>query len=91
MPKIRSTENEVNGLLYNFGKFVNGAKLECREFSALCFGRQQFCLYLETTSLRSINGKKVLMKRVAKPQDSSVRILFISSSQQTRLKEILGN
>jgi len=70
-----------------------GQSCECRGvLQHLCLGDNSFASTLETTIAgESINGKRVLMKRVAKPQDSvGCRILFISSSQQTRLKEILA-
>ncbi|TMP97146.1 MAG: YfiR family protein [Verrucomicrobia bacterium] len=50
------------------------------------------CSTFDTTIAgESINGKKVVIKRVAKPQDAlSCRILFISSSEESRLKEIVA-
>jgi hypothetical protein len=55
-------------------------------------GDDSFGSTLKTTiSGESINGKRVLVNFVARPQDAvSCRILFISSSQQSRLKEILA-
>ena len=90
------TENEVkSAYLYNFGKFVEWpAKAPgVGDFFTICaLGDDTFGSTLEATIAgESINGKKVLVKRVAKPQDAvSCRILFISSSQQSRLKEILA-
>jgi hypothetical protein len=94
--KSGPTENEVkSAYLYNFGKFVEWpAKAPTvGEFFTVCvLGDDIFGSTLETTIAReSIDGKKVLVKRVAKPQDAvSCRILFISSSQQSRVKEILA-
>ncbi len=94
--KSSPTENEVkSAYLYNFGKFVEwpAKATSVGEFFPICvLGDDTFGSTLETTiSRESINGKKVLVKRVAKPQDAvTCRILFISSSQQSRLKEILA-
>jgi hypothetical protein len=81
--------------LYNFGKFVEWPPKvsSVGEFFTVCvLGDETFGSTLETTIDReSIDGKKVLVKRVARPQDAvSCRILFISSSQQSRVKEILA-
>ena len=93
--KSGPTENEVkSAYLYNFGKFVEWPTkaTSVGEFFTICvLGDDAFGSTLETTIAReSINGKEVMVKRVAKSQDAmSCRILFISSSQQSRLKEIL--
>jgi len=90
------TENQVkSAYLYNFGKFVEwpAKGVTGGEFFTFCvLGDDSFSSTLETTIAgESINGKKVLAKRVAKPQDAvSCRILFISSSEQSRLKEIVA-
>ena len=90
------TENQVkSAYLYNFGKFVEWPAKGTTgdEFFTFCvLGDDSFASTLETTIAgERINGKKVLVKRVAKPQDAvSCRILFISSSEQNQLKEILA-
>jgi hypothetical protein len=90
------TENEVkSAYLYNFGKFVEwpAKATSVGEFFTICaLGDDSFGSTLETTVAgESINGKKVLVKRVPKLQDAvSCRILFISSSEQNQLKEILA-
>jgi len=95
--KSGPTENEVkSAYLYNFGKFVEwpAKAMSVGEFFTVCvLGDDNFGATLETTIAReSIDGKKVLVKRVARPQDAvSCRILFISSSQQSRVKEILAD
>jgi translation elongation factor EF-Tu-like GTPase len=44
-----------------------------------------------TIAGESVKGMKVVIKRVAKPHDAlSCRILFISSSEESRLKEIVA-
>ena len=90
------TENQVkSAYLYNFGKFVEWPAKGTTggEFFTFCvLGDDSFASTLETTIAgESISGKKVLVKRVPKPQDAlSCRILFISSSEQNQLKEILA-
>lgn len=94
--KSGPTENEVkSAYLYNFAKFVEWpakATSTAAGFTICVLGDDTFGSTLETTiSGESINGKKVLVKRVAKLQDEvSCHILFISSSQRSRLKEILA-
>jgi hypothetical protein len=93
--KSGPTENEIkSAYLYNFGKFVKWPPkaTSVAEFFTICvLGDDTFGSTLETTIAReSINGKRVLVKRLAKPQETTnCHILFISSSQQSRLKEIL--
>jgi hypothetical protein len=90
------TESEVkSAYLYNFGKFVEwpARAANVEEFFTVCvLGDDAFGSTLQTTvGHESINGKNVLAKRVAKAQDAvGCRILFISSSQQGHLKEILA-
>jgi hypothetical protein len=90
------TEYEVKAAyLYNFGKFVEWpAKVTAASelFSICVLGEDPFGASFDATiASESINGKKVVVKRIAKPQDAvSCRILFISSSEESRLKEILA-
>ena len=90
------TEYEVKAAyLYNFGKFVESpakAKTVDDSFTICVLGQDPFGTTFDTTIAgESINGKKVVIKRVAKPQDAlSCRILFISSSEESRLKEIVA-
>ena len=90
------TENQIkSAYLYNFGKFVEWPAKGTTgdEFFTFCvLGEDSFASTLETTIAgESIIGKKVLVRRVAKPQDAlSCRVLFISSSEQSRLKETLA-
>jgi hypothetical protein len=90
------TEYEVKAAyLYNFGKFVEWpAKVTAAsEFFTICvLGEDPFGASFDATiASESINGKKVVVKRIAKPQDAvGCRILFISSSEESRLKEILA-
>lgn len=90
------TEYQVKAAyLYNFGKFVEWpAKVTAAsDFFSICvLGEDPFGSTFDATIAgESINGKKVVVKRIAKSQDAvSCRILFISSSEESRLKEILA-
>jgi hypothetical protein len=90
------TEYEVKAAyLYNFGKFVEWpakARTADDSFTICVLGQDPFGTTFDTTIAgENINGKKVVIKRVAKPQDAlSCRILFISSSEESRLKEIVA-
>jgi YfiR/HmsC-like len=94
--KSNPTEYEVKAAyLYNFGRFVEWpAKVSAasESFSICVLGDDPFGATLDATIVgESINGKKVVLTRITKPQDAaSCRILFISSSEESRLKEILA-
>ena len=89
------SEYEVKAAyLYNFGKFVGWpAKVAADgDFFSICvLGEDPFGASFDATIAgESINGKRVVIKRITKPQDATdCRILFISSSEESRLKEIL--
>lgn len=82
--------------LYNFGRFVhwpdenNAERTESFEICVL--GADPFGQALDATLAGgTILGKSVAAKRIAKPQEvDSCRILFISSSEESRLKEDLA-
>jgi YfiR/HmsC-like len=82
--------------LYNFGRFVqwpnesSGDRAESFEICVL--GADPFGQALDATLAGgTIAGKSVAAKRIAKPQDvDSCRILFISSSEESHLKEDLA-
>ena len=90
------TEYQVKAAyLYNFGKFVDWpAKVAATsDFFNICvLGEDPFGTTFDATIAgESINGKKVVVKRITRPQDAvSCRILFISSSEEGRLQEILA-
>jgi YfiR/HmsC-like len=94
--KSNPTEYEVKAAyLYNFGRFVEWpAKVSAasESFSICVLGDDPFGATLDATIAgESINGKKVVLTRITKPQDAaSCRILFISSSEESRLKEVLA-
>ena len=82
--------------LYNFSRFVqwpadaNAAKGE--SFPICVFGEDPFGPVLDSIlGGESIKGRPVVVKRVLKLQDSmECRVLYISSSEDNRLKEILA-
>jgi hypothetical protein len=80
--------------LYNFGRFVGwpSSANSDPDFVICILGRDPFGSDLDTTlSGEHIGGKRVAARRITKPQDASnCRMLFISSSEESHLKEILG-
>lgn len=95
--QAKASEYEVKATyLYNFGRFVQwpqeAVAAKGDSFSICVFGQDPFGAVLDTTlSGESINGKAVVAKRVSKPQDAlDCRILYISVSEESRLKEILA-
>jgi hypothetical protein len=90
------SEYEVKAAyLYKLGKFVewpdNLTSSTDKSFPICVLGQDPFgTTFDRTIAGESINGKKVATKRVARPYDAvSCRIVFISSSEENRLKEIL--
>lgn len=81
--------------LYNFGKFVEWpAKVTAANndsFSICVLGEDPFGATLDATITgETIDGKNVVAKRIPRPQDAvNCRILFIGSSEDSHLKEIL--
>lgn len=82
--------------LYNFGRFVdwppNASGSQSNEFTICVLGRDPFGSALdETIAGEKINNKSVAARRISKAADASgCRILFISSSEDKRLKETLS-
>ncbi len=81
--------------LYNFGRFVQwpdqGGTDRTEPFEICVLGTDPFGQALDATLAGgTIGGKNVMAKRISKPQDiDSCRILFISSSEESHLKEDL--
>jgi hypothetical protein len=89
------SEYEVKAAyLYDFGKFVAWpAKVAAADDFPICvLGQDPFGATFDTTIAgETINGKKVLVTRIAKPPEAvNCRILFISASEESQLKEILA-
>ncbi|HXO87263.1 MAG TPA: YfiR family protein [Candidatus Acidoferrales bacterium] len=82
--------------LYNFGRFVqwpDESGTDRHESFEICvLGTDPFGQALDATLAGgTIGGKSVAAKRITKPQDvDSCRILFISSSEESHLKEDLA-
>ena len=89
------TEYQVKAAyLYNFAKFVEwpaAVMSSDNSFNICILGHDPFDPALSTTLAgESIKGKNVLVKRISRAQDGpGCQILYISSSEQDRLKEIL--
>lgn len=83
--------------LFNFGRFVEWpAKLpeaQSDSFEICVLGQNPFGPALNATVAReTIAGKNVVAKQIASPKDAAdCRVLFISSSEDGRLKEILDS
>ncbi|PYV95690.1 MAG: DUF4154 domain-containing protein [Acidobacteria bacterium] len=90
------TEYQVKAAyLYNFGKFVEwptrGTTSES-SFNICVLGQDPFgSTFGSTLGGENIKGKSVLLKRIPNAQEAvGCHILFISSSEEPRLKEILA-
>jgi hypothetical protein len=80
--------------LYNFGKYVKwpaNFPAGKADFPVCVFGQDPFGTILDSTLAgETLDGKPVVLRRISKPQDAlECRILFISSTEEKRLKEIL--
>jgi hypothetical protein len=94
--QTKASEYEIKATyLYNFGRFVqwsaSAVAVKGDSFPICVFGQDPFGSILDSTlSGESIGGKTVVAKRVSKPQEAlDCRILYISASEDSRLKEIL--
>jgi hypothetical protein len=91
----KPSEYQVEAVyLLNFAKFVEWpAKATPPEepFNICVLGQYPFGAALDKTIAgESIDGRKVVVQRISKPQEAnSCRILFISLSEESRLAEIL--
>jgi hypothetical protein len=92
----KPTEYEVKAAyLYNFSRFVEWPaqplQAQTDSFAICVLGDNPFGPALQATvAQETISGKSVVAKQVPAPEDAmSCRVLFISSSEDKRLKEIL--
>jgi YfiR/HmsC-like len=82
--------------LYHFSRFVEWPSVpsvnEAGAFSICVLGRNPFGHALaNTVANETIDGKSVVAKQVVTPEDAAVcRVLFISSSEERRLKQIIA-
>ena len=82
--------------LYNFGRFVKWpagiAAGKGDSFPVCVLGRDPFGPILDSTLAgEALEGKPVAIRRIAREQDAAdCRILFVSSTEEHHLKEILA-
>jgi|SRR5579872_1615739 len=92
----RPTESQVKAAyLYNFGKFVqwpSGRAAISGAFQICILGRDPFGAVLDSTvNGESVDGKTISVQRIHRVQDAAgCNILFISSSEESRLATILS-
>jgi YfiR/HmsC-like len=92
----KPTEYEVKATyLYNFSHFVEWpakvAEGQSDSFDICVLGRDPFGAALNATvAQETIAGKNVVARQIPEPEDAvNCRVLFISSSEDKRLKQIL--
>jgi hypothetical protein len=93
--RSNASEYEVKAAyLYDFGKFVSWPpKVAAADDFPICvLGEDPFGATFDSTIAgETINGKKVVVNRIARPQEAvSCRIVFISASEENQLKETLA-
>ena len=93
----RVSEYHVKAVyLYNFGRFVqwppNATAAKGDSFSICVLGQDPFGPSLDSTLAgETLDGKPLAAKRISTPRDAGeCRILFISSTEENHLKEILA-
>jgi hypothetical protein len=92
----RPSEYQVKAVyLFNFSRFVGwpaqAASAPVAPFAICVLGKDPFGSVLDATLAgENIGGKSVVARRVAQAQEAAAcRVVFISSSEEGRLKEIL--
>src|SRR5258706_6719516 len=94
-PKRKEYEVKA-AYLYNFGRFVrwpgNVPTAQDKSFSICILGQDPFGPTLDATLVgESLDGKPVVVRRISRAQDvGDCRILFISSTEENHLKQILA-
>ncbi len=92
----RPSEYQIKAVyLYNFSKFVQwpaAASANNEPFSICVLGKDPFGPILDTIlSGEAVEGKGFVAKRISRPQDAeSCRILFVSGSEESHLKDVLA-
>jgi hypothetical protein len=93
----KPSEYEVKAAyLYNFSRFVEWPgkimQTQSRSFNVCVLGEDPFGPALNSAvANETIAGKSVVAKEIPAPQDAvNCRVLFISSSEDKRLKQILA-
>ena len=90
----KPTEYKVKATyLYNFGRFVRWpvAAAQDKSFPICVLGQDPFGPTLDSTLAgEALDGKPVVVRRISRAQDvGDCRILFISSAEESHLKQIL--
>jgi hypothetical protein len=95
--ELKPSEYQVKATyLYNFARFTewpaNGAGVDNNSFAVCVLGRDPFGPILDTILAgEAIDGKQMVHRRISAVADAGTcRILFISSSEESRLKETLA-
>lgn len=93
----RVSEYQVKATyLYNFGRFVkwpsSATAAKTDAFSICVIGQDPFGPILDSTLAgETLEGKSLKVKRISTPREAGeCRILFISSTEENHLKEILA-
>ena len=93
----RVSEYQVKATyLYNFGRFVkwpsSATATKTDAFSICVLGQDPFGPILDSTLAgETLEGKSLKVKRISTPREAGeCRILFISSTEENHLKEILA-
>jgi hypothetical protein len=87
------TEPQIEAAyLYNFGKFVTWSNTSGEAFEICVLGKDPFGSILDATVAgESIGDKKITTRKISNLQESAhCRVLFISSSEESRLKPALA-
>jgi hypothetical protein len=92
----KAEEYQVKAVyLYNFGRFIEWpASAKTGDSFPICvLGRDPFGAALDTTVAgTSIEQQKIVARRIARAREAAdCRILFISSSEASRVKEIVAS
>jgi hypothetical protein len=91
----RASEFQVKAAyLFNFGRFVKwpaGTTDKANSFAVCVLGQDPFGSTLDSILAgEKLDGKPLVARRISTPQDAGdCRILFISSTEESHLKEIL--
>jgi hypothetical protein len=92
----KPSEYQVKAVyLFNFGRFVDWSAIlpaaRDEAFAVCVIGQDPFGRTLDSTLAGElIDKRKVVAKRISRPQDAATcQVLFISSSEDSRLKDIL--
>ncbi len=81
--------------LYNFTRFVEWPQEAAQKnepFAICVIGKDPFGAILDNTVAEDVHtGRNLVARRISKPQEGlGCRILFVSASEEARLKEILA-